>query len=314
MALLHYIRDNTYCRIGIFEHHHTGVRALRTIPAHRFVFGVRQPANYDFCVFSPEELARAGLPRALVELLYQTLWNERHKTFCIPFYGLNGMPFVFYARRSTTHYNAQCSCDSSSPSLHGVRSTRTILKGEEIIVRPCPHFYYAGGSRTRSCPKIEAIKKKLVLSNLRDATFCRIGKSMIRGYHGCGVIALRPIPRGQNPFSLAFPGFRYDGEECPTKRVLKVVRHPSVLKMMHDFISPGAHSYLLVPKRGLHVLDITFFMNHSPTPNVEPVEHPQFEYVTFRTTQPISEGDELLIDYRCFVPDFERLMGFSVMS
>lgn len=131
------------------------------------------------------------------------------------------------------------------------------------------------------------------IDNLKK-TYCRIGVSKI---HGIGVIAIRDIPKGTNPFQFT------DGE-CPKYKIISIHKnklkkekiHKNIVKMIEDFIHP-VDNYYSFPFEGLNSLDITFFMNHSDNPNMKYVENTKCEFVTFRAIKKIKENDELTINY-----------------
>jgi SET domain-containing protein len=138
-------------------------------------------------------------------------------------------------------------------------------------------------------------QQKELLKNLAE-TSCRLGKSKIQGI---GVLAIKNIKKGSNPF-------KYTSGECIkykitplTKTDLKKAKiDKNVMKMIDDFIHPLEGIYY-IPHDGLNSMDITFFLNHSDKPNVKWVEGDDgCDYGTFVTIKNIKEGDELTIDYR----------------
>ena len=59
-----------------------------------------------------------------------------------------------------------------------------------------------------------------------------------------------------------------------------------------------------VPKDGFNAKDISFFMNHSLTPNVEEYDNKRIDsgdsFTEFRAATNISKGEELTINYNSF--------------
>ena len=130
------------------------------------------------------------------------------------------------------------------------------------------------------------MNKKQLLKHLREDIYCRIGRSKI---HGVGVIAIRKIPKGINPFKKVtdFDLIRFKKKEL--KRL-----NPQVKKMMSDFLSLDRDD-ILVPTTGLNVLDVSFHMNHSKKPNVIVGKNEDFF-----AARDIKEGEELTVDYSTF--------------
>lgn len=136
------------------------------------------------------------------------------------------------------------------------------------------------------------MSKKQLLKNLKQDTYCRIGISKI---HGVGIIAVKNIPKGVDPFQ--FPGSKcrkYNMVEVPKKEVEKL--DPGVKKMIKDFFTEDDGFYDL-PQYGLNSLDISFYMNHSDKNNIKVVDD-GCEYLSFRTNRMIKKGEELTINYQ----------------
>ena len=82
-------------------------------------------------------------------------------------------------------------------------------------------------------------KKQQLLNNLKYDTYCRIGVSQI---HGVGVIAIKQIPKGTNPFMITNKkGIKYDLVELSKKEVDGLPKN--VKKIVTDFI--GSSSFLV---------------------------------------------------------------------
>ena len=133
--------------------------------------------------------------------------------------------------------------------------------------------------------------KKQLLRNLKQDTYCRIGVSKI---HGVGVIAIKNIPKGTNPFKFPDGKFKkYKMVEVTKREVEKL--DPNVKKMVKDFFAED-EGYYDLPKDGLNSLDITFYMNHSNKNNVAIVDA-GCDYLSFQTIRHIKKGEELTINY-----------------
>jgi len=128
-------------------------------------------------------------------------------------------------------------------------------------------------------------------------TYCRLGVSSIAGI---GVIAIQDIPAGTNPF--VYP----DDKKALEYKVVYITEDEladlpdTVQKLVKDFIIKNGDDMYAIPENGMNALDITFYMNHSKTPNVEIVFDTTCKYTTYRALRRIKEGEELTIDYRVY--------------
>lgn len=133
------------------------------------------------------------------------------------------------------------------------------------------------------------MSKEALLTNLRNNIYCRIMPSKL---HGVGVFAIRDIPQETDPFILSNnKSLKYNTIDL-TKKDLKDL-HPNVKKMVDDFFGDD----ISLPALGLNTLDISFYINHSKTPNLGIYNDDKFEYLFFKTNRVIKEGEELLINY-----------------
>lgn len=122
----------------------------------------------------------------------------------------------------------------------------------------------------------------------------RVGLSKVAGV---GVIAIRPIPKNVDPFKTATSGGCHD---MPLKMLSKsdVDSLPdTVRKLVHDFISPTKDGLYGVPARGMSTIDVSFYLNHSDTPNLDVVSR-GCTYMSFVTNREIAVGEELSISYK----------------
>jgi len=113
-----------------------------------------------------------------------------------------------------------------------------------------------------------------------------------------GVFAVKPIEKNINPFKVTRT--RKEKVIQLSESDIKNV-HPNIKKMLKDFCKTD-NTYD-VPFYGLNSIDITFFLNHSKTPNLDVVYDPSSEYLDFRTNRHIKIGEELFIDYRVYNTD-----------
>jgi SET domain-containing protein len=127
------------------------------------------------------------------------------------------------------------------------------------------------------------MNKQELLKNLKENIYCRIGISKV---HGVGVIAIKDIPKGINPYQ----GIREEKYIEFTEKEIELL-DTEVRKMIKDFFVI-ADGKTLIPEDGLNSINISFFQNHSPNPNVTTLDGE-----TFITLKEIKKGEELTYDY-----------------
>lgn len=129
------------------------------------------------------------------------------------------------------------------------------------------------------------MNKKEFLCSLNDV-YCRIGRTT----HGVGVIAIRHIPKGTNPFkncdrhsyTLKIPQTELDAYDAPE----------SVKNKVRDFFALQDGIYY-VSDHGVDAIDQSYFLNHSNDPNVMTSDTGE----TFITSRDIKTGEELTSSY-----------------
>lgn len=129
-------------------------------------------------------------------------------------------------------------------------------------------------------------KKKIILQRLKQ-TYCRLGKSKIAGI---GVIAIRDIPKGMNPFQGIH---EQKWEEIKTKELKGL--NKEVLRMINDFLVIEKNNTVMIPEYGMNGMDISFFLNHSRKPNMKTIDGN-----TFITIKKIKKGEEVTVDYATY--------------
>ena len=129
--------------------------------------------------------------------------------------------------------------------------------------------------------------KPAFLKHLREDIFIRIKPSPI---HGVGIFTEKNIAKGANPFRLHKP-LKWVGLE---KQDIKGLPD-HVKKIIADFYAPdGEKTY--IPANGLNVFDITFYINHSDTPNMITTDGGE----NFVAARDIAAGEELTSDYNTY--------------
>jgi len=137
--------------------------------------------------------------------------------------------------------------------------------------------------------------KQKLFHNLQADVYARLGVSKIQGI---GVMAIRPIPKGINPFKSV-------DDQCQNDQLVHLSTddikelNPRVRKLLKDFFfkHPVTGQYG-VHAKGLNAMDISFYMNHSDNPNIELVSVPGCPFYEFRTRRKIKSNEELTFDYR----------------
>ncbi len=132
------------------------------------------------------------------------------------------------------------------------------------------------------------ISKQKILSNLKN-TYCRLGPSKIAGV---GVIAIRDIPKGKDPF-LGIKNSTYHKFE---KAELKIL-DKEILKMVEDFFYVERDGSVFITENALNGIDISFFPNNSKHPNLKIFESRANDSYSFKAIRKIKKGEELTISY-----------------
>ena len=129
------------------------------------------------------------------------------------------------------------------------------------------------------------MNKKQFLASLRDV-YCRLGVTE----HGVGVVAIRPIPKGTDPFKncdpfadvLRISEAEFESYEAPEE----------AKRLVRDFCALQDGVYY-VPSYGIDAIDKSYFLNHSDTPNMATPDRGE----TFVAARDIEPGEELTADY-----------------
>lgn len=129
--------------------------------------------------------------------------------------------------------------------------------------------------------------REVAIADLQKNIYCRLLRSPIQGV---GVFAIRPIPKGTNPFVTRFDE---DFICVPTKDIKdnpKIAMF--VQQLVKDMCVEDKGDYYL-PMNGLNSIGIAWFLNHSTTPNMEAVG----EGIDFIANRDIAVGEELTVNY-----------------
>ena len=129
------------------------------------------------------------------------------------------------------------------------------------------------------------MRKKEFLQSLRQV-YCRLAVTA----HGVGVVAIRDIPKGTNPFKNCDP---YGSVMRISEKEFEAHSAPEEAKeLVRDFcvLQDG---YYFVPTYGIDAIDKSYFLNHSPKPNMSTKDKGE----TFKTMRVIKKGEELCANY-----------------
>lgn len=129
------------------------------------------------------------------------------------------------------------------------------------------------------------MNKKSFLNALR-VVYCRLGVTK----HGVGVIAIRSIPKGTDPFKnadpegdvLRIPKAEFDAYDAPEE----------AKTMVRDFCALQDGVYY-VPNYGIDAITKFYYLNHSKKPNMMTPD----KGCTFITMRDIKAGEELTANY-----------------
>jgi SET domain-containing protein len=126
------------------------------------------------------------------------------------------------------------------------------------------------------------------IKSLRNDVYCRLMRSTIAGI---GVVAIKHIPNGTNPF----PETRHtEFLEVPVSLVKQDPLIPDSVKQLVKDMCPEDDGQFYFPQYSLNELGIGYFINHSKTPNM--TEHEG----DFFAARDIEVGEELTVDYETY--------------
>lgn len=132
------------------------------------------------------------------------------------------------------------------------------------------------------------MNKEQFLQSLSEV-WCRLGVTA----HGVGVVALRDIPKGTDPFKNCDPFG--DVMELPEAELEASAAPEEAKQLVRDFCALQNGVYF-VPTYGMDAIDKSYFLNHSTTPNMETLDNGE----TFVTARDIKKGEELTANYELY--------------
>lgn len=128
-------------------------------------------------------------------------------------------------------------------------------------------------------------------------TTCKLMPSKTEGV---GVFAIKDIEEGVNPFENEAP--------CKWVKIKKSeldLSSPEVKKMLASFFVEEG-KYIWVPKDGFCSMGLSFYTNHSKTPNLKSVDTKNG--TIFFTKRKILKGEELFSNYSEFETEKHEYM------
>eukprot|EP00322_Chrysochromulina_rotalis_P015730 CAMPEP_0115835530 /NCGR_PEP_ID=MMETSP0287-20121206/4240_1 /TAXON_ID=412157 /ORGANISM="Chrysochromulina rotalis, Strain UIO044" /LENGTH=212 /DNA_ID=CAMNT_0003288987 /DNA_START=208 /DNA_END=846 /DNA_ORIENTATION=+ len=171
--------------------------------------------------------------------------------------------------------------------------------------------------RTVTALSKQALKAQL-MKHLMHHAYVKLSPSSI---DGVGVFAVVDIPEGVNPFAapnhhlcaqeVSIPIRAEELAACPAAVIEYVLEFHAEMDK-DDCIAEAAAEecvldaspddtpvYVGINATGLVTMDVSWYLNHSESPNVETVEaEAEGQFSTYRTMRVIRAGEELLTDYR----------------
>lgn len=139
------------------------------------------------------------------------------------------------------------------------------------------------------------MNKKEFLESLQEI-YCRLGVTKT----GVGVVAIRRIPKGTDPFKNCDPFG--DVLEIPEKEFEAFAAPEEAKRLVRDFC-PVQNGIFYVPDYGMDALPKCYYMNHSDSPTMITTD----DGVTFVAARDIEPGEELTANY----DDFDETNSFT---
>lgn len=169
-------------------------------------------------------------------------------------------------------------------------------------------------------PEPDEKDRRRVLDHLLSEAYVHLRPSTIAGV---GVFAFRPIPAGVDPFEIC------NSHLCTKEQFvvysaaeLRDVAKPT-MEQVRSYFAPlteddgwtpqqDEHGEILygVLATGLNSLNVSWYLNHSDSPNVQFKDaEMEGEFNTYVTKRRIEEGEELTADYRELGREFYALVS-----
>lgn len=139
---------------------------------------------------------------------------------------------------------------------------------------------------------MSGMTKEDIIKDLEENIYCRIARSPIEGV---GVFAIREIPKGTRPLvTFADP----EVIPIPEKEIAENKKIPAPVKEMVRSFYAAKDGIVYCSAHSFNEIDISYFLNHSKTPNLDTQEID--EESVFTANRAIHAGEELTVDYSAF--------------
>jgi hypothetical protein len=136
-------------------------------------------------------------------------------------------------------------------------------------------------------------EKEFIIKSL-EHTYCRLGVSKT---HGVGIIAIREIPKGIDPFFvrknqkwIKFSEKEFSHLDDEVKRIIE------------DFYVKEKDGSIFINEHAFCESSMQIYINHSNNPTMETFDNGE----TFITKRTVKKGEELTVDYKTFEPNFNN--------
>ena len=161
------------------------------------------------------------------------------------------------------------------------------------------------GSTVLGMDIVMKIAKEILRDHLQNRVVARLGKSQ----YGVGVFAFRDIPKGMYPFTTPYGKcVPYHTISFSKKEVSDLDPTGNLMSLMVDFFLDSDGNFP-IPALGPNAMDISFYLNHSETPNLG-IDNKSCDMTSYFATRDIKAGEELAINYCEFDIADEVLKGY----
>lgn len=134
--------------------------------------------------------------------------------------------------------------------------------------------------------------KELLISSLKEKTFCRLQPSKI---HGVGVFAIKKIPKNTDPFLFSF--HHSESFIRLTKDDL-IGLDEGVMNMLDAYSADTDDEHYDLPAQGINRIMLENYINSSKDFNLNLVEAQYSEFYRFIANRDIEIGEELTLDIK----------------
>lgn len=157
----------------------------------------------------------------------------------------------------------------------------------------------------------KALMKLLMMHHIEHHVFARLATT----HHGVGIVAIKDIPEGTPIFdNIQTQCVNYDPLDITTQNVDKFKNKDPIIKLMDDFFLSQKEKVYPIPLLGPNSMDISFYLNHSKTPNLSITYPDECDMSVYIAKMDITVGSPLTIDYTTFGIDESVLTNRKSMA